>query len=163
MAVADEHLGAVFLVSRFSFSYGEPGTLEARLASTIDAYSQRGALVHLVAQAPEQPRFVRRAYLRALLGQRFGGRDASSAIDAMTVTRAEHERQQALVRAAFERYRGDARVRLVDFSDALCDDTTCALGTITEPYYNDEQHLTAAGALLVSPAIARQSAFPQPN
>ena len=161
--VADEHIGAVFLVSRFSFSYGEPGTLDARLARTIDAYSQRGAIVHLVQQAPEQPRFVRRAYLRAMLGQRFLGRDASSAIDAMTVTRAEHDRQQALVRAAFERYRGDARVRLVDFSDALCDDARCALGSIAEPYYNDEQHLTAAGALLVSPAIVRQAAIPQPN
>ena len=158
--VADEHIGAVFLVSRFSFSYGEPGTLEARLARTIDAYSQRGALVHLVAQAPEQPRFLRRAYLRAMLGQRFRGIDASPAIDAMTVTRAEHDRQQALVRSAFERYRGDPRVRLVDFSGALCDDTTCTLGTIAGPYYNDDQHLTAAGALLVGPEIARQSALP---
>lgn len=161
--VADEQLGAVFLVSRFSFAYGAPGTFEARLAATIDAYSRRGALVHLVQQAPEQPHFLRRAYLRAILAQRFLGIDASPAINAMTATRAEHDQRQAVVRSGFERHRGDARVRLVDFSDVLCQDTSCTLGTIFEPYYNDEQHLNAAGALLVSPAIARQSALPRPN
>ena len=161
--VADEHIGAVFLVSRFSFGYGAPDTFAARLSGTIDAYSQRGALVHLVAQAPEQPHFQRRAYLRAMLRQRFLGVDASPAIHAMTATRAEHDERQAFVRSAFERYRGDARVRLVDFSAALCDDATCTLGTIVGPYYNDDQHLTAAGALLVSPEISRQSAVLKPN
>jgi peptidoglycan/LPS O-acetylase OafA/YrhL len=161
--VAAEQIGAVFLVSRFSFAYGLPGTFEARLAGTIDAYSQRGALVHLVAQVPEQPGFRRRAYIRAMLAQRFLGIDASPAIDAMTTPRAEHDRRQASVRSAFERYRGDARVRIVDATDVLCDHTTCRLGTIVGPYYSDEQHLTAAGALLVGPEIARQSALPRPH
>jgi hypothetical protein len=98
-----------------------------------------------------------------MLAQRFLGIDASPAIDAMTTPRAEHDRRQASVRSAFERYRGDARVRIVDATDVLCDHTTCRLGTIVGPYYSDEQHLTAAGALLVGPEIARQSALPRPH
>ena len=119
--------------------------------------------MHLVAQAPEQPYYQRRAYLRAVLMQRFLRVDATPIISAMTVSRGEHDRQQALVRSAFARYRGDARVRLVDFSDALCAAATCLLGTSAEPFYNDDQHLNAAGALLVSPEIARQSTLPRPK
>lgn len=155
--VADEHLHAVFLVSRFSFAYGSPATFTARLARTIDAYSRLGAVVHLVAQAPEQPYFLRRAYLRAVLAQRFLGIDASPAIGAMTVSRSQHDQQQAFVRAAFSRYRDDPRTRVIDFTDVLCNAEWCAPGTASESYYNDDQHLTAAGAMRVSPEILRQS------
>jgi hypothetical protein len=161
--VSDEGFGTVFLVSRFSFAYGTPGLLESRLERTIDAYARRGATVYLVAQAPEQPAFQRRAYWRAILKQTFFGIDASPQIEAMTTTRQQHERLQADARAAFARYRDDPRVRVIDFSAALCDGERCAIGTATEPYYNDDQHLTPAGALLVSGEIARQADFAPPK
>jgi peptidoglycan/LPS O-acetylase OafA/YrhL len=161
--VADERIPVVFLVSRFSFAYGTPETFDARLAATIDAYAQRGARVHLVAQAPEQPYFQRRAYLRALLLQRFLGIDAAPIINLMTVSRGEHDRQQGAVRSAFSRYQVDPRVRIIDFSDALCHPGTCVPGTAVEPYYNDDQHLSAAGATVVSQEIARQSLLPPPG
>jgi hypothetical protein len=119
--------------------------------------------VYLVAQAPEQPAFQRRAYWRAILKQTFFGIDASPQIEAMTTTRQQHERLQADARAAFARYRDDPRVRVIDFSAALCDGERCAIGTATEPYYNDDQHLTPAGALLVSGEIARQADFAPPK
>jgi hypothetical protein len=56
------------------------------------------------------------------------------------VSRTEHERQQSFVHAAFEKYRGDPRVRLVDFTDALCDQTSCPPGPLAEPFYIDEHH-----------------------
>jgi peptidoglycan/LPS O-acetylase OafA/YrhL len=160
--VADQQITTVFLASRFSFAYGSPATFESRLARTIDAYASRGALVHLVEQAPEQPYYQRRVYLRAVLGQRFLGIDATPVIEAMTVNRSEHDQQQALVRSAFDRYRDDPRVRIIDFTDVLCG-ATCPPATTGEPYYNDEQHLSAAGALLVAREIARQSALPEPK
>lgn len=155
--VADERIRTVFLVSRFSFAYSPMTTFESRLARTIDAYAQRGAVVNLVSQAPEQPNFQRRYYLQALLRQRVFGRDADRAVKDMTATRAEHEQQQAFVRAAFARYRDDPRVRLIDFTDVLCNAASCAPASATEPYYTDEHHLSPAGARLVSGEIARQS------
>jgi hypothetical protein len=88
---------------------------------------------------------------------RFFGDDPAAAIAAMTVTRAKHDEQQAFVRSAFAKYQNDSRVRLIDFTSALCDDRICSPGTSREPYYVDEHHLNAAGALLVSGEIAKQS------
>ncbi|HEX6162283.1 MAG TPA: acyltransferase family protein [Vicinamibacterales bacterium] len=155
--VSDHQIGMVFLVSRFSFAYGPMNLFEERLARTIDAYAQRGAVVYLVSQAPEQPAFLRRNYLRAVLRQQFFGTDAEPAISAMTVTRAAHEKTQAFVRSAFAKYSVDPRVRLIDFSNALCDQSSCAAGTTREAYYVDEHHLSALGAVLVSDEIARQA------
>jgi hypothetical protein len=88
---------------------------------------------------------------------RFFGTDAAPAIAAMTVTRATHDERQAFVRSAFAKYHDDPRVRLIDFTSALCDDRICTPGTTREPYYVDEDHLNAAGAVLVSGEIAKQS------
>jgi peptidoglycan/LPS O-acetylase OafA/YrhL len=155
--VAEQHIPSVFLVSRFSFAYGPMARFEERLAKTIDAYASRGAIVQLVGQAPEQPEFLRRHYHRAVMLARFFGTDPAAAIAAMTVTRARHDEQQAFVRSAFAKYQDDPRVRLIDFTSALCDDRLCTPGTSREPYYVDEHHLNAAGALLVSGEIATQS------
>ena len=155
-AVTEHRIGSVFLVSRFA-SYMPHDTLAPRLERTIAAYAERGAIVYLVAQAPEQPRFDFRRYLRAVLLHRYFGADATLPLRQQTVSRAEHDRLQAHVVAAFAPYRNDPRVRVVDFTPVLCDDQTCALGTTREPYYLDDHHLNATGAVLVSDAIARQA------
>ena len=155
-AVAEHRIGRVFLVARFA-SYKPAESLAPRLERTIAAYAERGAIVYLVAQAPEQPRFDARRYLRAVLLHRYFGADATATLHQQTVTRAEHDRLQAHVMAAFSSYRNDPRVRVVDFTPVLCDDQTCALGTTREPYYVDDHHLNATGAVLVSDAIARQA------
>ncbi len=155
--VAEQHVPTVFLVSRFAQNPGPMEEFEKRLAKTIDAYARRGAIVQLVMQAPEQPRFLRRHYHRAVMKQRFLGVDVSPAIAAMAVTTAEHDQKQAFVRTAFAKYRDDGRVRVIDFSSALCDERTCSVGTAREPYYSDQDHVSAIGALLVSDAIRAQS------
>jgi peptidoglycan/LPS O-acetylase OafA/YrhL len=160
--VSEHHIRTVFLVSRFSYAYAPMHLFEQRLAKTVDAYAARGAVVQLVTQAPEQPKFLRRTYHRAVMLRQFLGIDAGPAISAMTATRAEHDLQQAFVRAAFEKYRGDPRVRVIDFTATLCTDTICSSGTAREPYYIDEHHVSAIGALLVSDAIRAQSASLKP-
>ena len=157
-AVTEHRIRKVFLVSRFSW-YTPYDTLAPRLARTVAAYAERGAIVYLVMQAPEQPRFDARRYVRVALRHRFPGGDATRTLSDLTVTRAEHENRQALVRAAFASYQDDPRVRLVDFSPVLCDDLMCAAGTTREPYYVDDHHLNTVGAVLVSDAIARQGHF----
>ena len=49
------------------------------------------------------------------------------------------------------------RVRVVDFTPVLCDDRACSAGTTREPYYVDDHHLNAVGAVAVSDTIARQA------
>ena len=49
--------------------------------------------------------------------------------------------------------------RGIDFGEVLCRAQRCACGTSTEAYYLDDQHLTPAGAPMVSGEIARQAGF----
>jgi hypothetical protein len=58
----------------------------------------------------------------------------------------------------FAPYRDDPRVRFVDFTPVLCDADVCTVGTTAAPYYVDDHHLNATGAVLVSAAIAEQLA-----
>lgn len=155
--VAGERIGSVFLVSLVSRFFDTPRDLFAqRLETTIAAYADRGAVVFLVLQAPEQPRFDPRRYLRAVLRQQFLGVDATPAIDEQRVARAGHDRQQAFVASVFASYRDDPRVRVIDFTPVLCDHQACAVGSTQAPYYMDGNHLNAVGAVLVSEAIAQQ-------
>lgn len=155
--VVDRRIGIVFLVSRFSFEYGPMTLFEQRLARTINAYAARGAIVHLVAQAPEQPALDHRAYLRAILWQRFLRVDATPAVAAMTAKRADHDQRQSFVRSVFAKYRDDPRVRLIDLTPVFCDESACSPGTSRESYYKDEHHVNEKGAALAGSEIARQS------
>ena len=155
--VAEEHIRTVFLVSRFTYSYAPMNLFEQRLAKTIAAYAARGAVVQLLAQVPEQPRFLRRTYHRAVMLRQFFGIDAAPAIGAMATSRSDHDQHQAFVMAAFAKYRDDPRVRVIDVTAVLCNDTTCSPGTEREPFYVDEHHVNAIGALLISDAIREQS------
>jgi hypothetical protein len=157
LALVEAHgLDRAVLVSRFAHEYVPHEFFARRFEKTVSAYAQRGARVYVVLQAPEQPRFDRRDYTRAVLQHRFFGIDAAPAIRRMSVSRAEHERTQAFVNAVFASYQHDPRVRFVDFTPVLCDETTCAVGTASALYYYDDDHLNATGALLVSGAITTQ-------
>ena len=153
-AVEQGRIGSVFLVSRFAYDYMPRDLFPRRLEKTIAAYAERGAIVYIVLQAPEQPRFDRYAYRRALLRQRFLRVDPTAEIERMSSSRAEHEATQAFVNGVFAAYRDDGRVRLVDFTPVLCTATTCAVGTAAAPYYVDDHHLTDTGAVLISSVIA---------
>ena len=157
--VAQHRIRTVFLVSRFAHEYMPWDVFARRLDSTIATYAKLGATVHIVLQAPEQPYYERHAYARALVQQRLLGIDASPVVRRQSVSRAEHERRQAVVNKVFAAYRGDPRVRFVDFTAVLCDEAQCAVGTTATPYYVDDHHLNATAAALVSGAIAEQSAI----
>ena len=155
LATVTEHkIDRVFLVSRYAHDYMPRELFPRRLEKTIATYSERGAVVYIVLQAPEQPRFDRRVYLRALLRRRFLGEDPSTVARNLSVTRAEHEQRQEFVRGVFEKYQNDPRVRFVDFTSAFCDTGTCVAGSVAAPYYVDDHHLSVTGAVLISGAIS---------
>jgi peptidoglycan/LPS O-acetylase OafA/YrhL len=147
------HIDSVFLVSRFAYAYMPNDVFARRLEQTINEYARRGATVYIVRQPPEQARFDRREYLRALLRHRLLGDDIAPVIQRQSSSRAEHEQVQAFVNGVFATYRDDPRVRLVDVTGVLCDDVTCPVGTEAGPHYRDDDHVNVAGAMLVSGAI----------
>ena len=159
-AVAEQRIDRVILVSRFSYEFMPQELFERRFEKTIAAYAERGATVYIIMQMPDQPRFNRRAYLRAVLRQRFFGVDATPEVQRQSVSRAEHDQRQAFVNGVFAGYRDDPRVRFVEFTSALCDETTCSAGTTSTPYYQDDSHLNTTGALVVSDTIAKQLIAP---
>ena len=156
-AVAEHRIGRVFLVARFA-SY-----TASRIAGTPPRANHRGLCGtrrhRLPRGAGARAATVRRAPIsaRGPAASVLRSRRHAQPLHQQTVTRAEHDRLQAHVTAAFASYRNDPRVRVVDFTPVLCDDQTCALGTTREPYYVDDHHLNATGAVLVSDAIARQA------
>ena len=152
--VAEHRILHVFLVSRFAHEYMPRDVFPRRLEQTVAAYARLGAMVYILLQAPEQPRFDRREYAQALLRQRFFGIDASPVVRRQSVTRDEHEQQQAFVSKVFEPYRHDPRVTFIDFTNVFCDQTVCAVGTTNAPYYRDDHHLSETGALAISGSIA---------
>ena len=158
--VRQRKIPSVFLVARWSQALHE--TLVQRLTRTIDAYAAAGAHVYIVEQVPEQPRFARRRYLRAVLTGQWLGRDPTGVIIGQSVTRQEHEATQRVVTATFASLSGDRRVTLIDLTPAMCDGERCVLGTSREPYYADKNHLNALGATFVSDALERL-AFDSPH
>ncbi len=154
--IAEHRLTRVVVVSRFSNEYRPRETFAPRFEKMIAGFAARGVMVYIVRQAPEHPRFDRRQYLRAVLGQRFFGIDATTEIQRMTSSRAEHEQRQQFVNGVFASHQHDPRVRFVDFTSALCDATDCTLGTTSTPYYADTDHMNFIGALTVSDVLTRQ-------
>jgi hypothetical protein len=78
----------------------------------------------------------------------------------MSSSRAEHASQQAFVTGVFAAYQDDPRVRFVDVSASLCDETTCFAGTASAPYYIDDHHISATAALRIGDALTRQLSAP---
>ena len=153
---ADARIDGVFLVARFDTEYFARDLFAGRLAKTIGDFAKSGATVYVVKQAPEQPHFRKRRYLRAFLRRRFFGQDPSAVIAQQSVTLAEHRRSRAFTDGVFETFTTDERVRFIDIVPAFCDAERCRVGTSDGPYYSDGDHLNTTGALFVSDRIAAQ-------
>jgi peptidoglycan/LPS O-acetylase OafA/YrhL len=153
-AVSRDGIRDVFLVARFT-NYEPLAAFPARVETTIATYAERGAMLHIVAQVPEQPHFDPRRWARALLWSRVGVGDAETIVRSQSASRQEHDEQQAYARSVWDRYQDDPRVRIIDVTGAFCDAQTCPAGTVDGPFYADDDHVNADGALRASEAIAR--------
>jgi hypothetical protein len=54
----------------------------------------------------------------------------------------------------FDAHRNDPRVTIIDLTPAFCDAHTCPAGTAERPFYFDDHHVSADGALRASETIA---------
>jgi peptidoglycan/LPS O-acetylase OafA/YrhL len=146
----------VFLVARFT-NYEPLSAFPARVDKTIAIYAERGATVYVITQLPEQPHFEPRRWARQRLLARLGAGDAGGFVRSQSVSRAEHDAQRAYAKSVWDRYAGDPRVRIIDVTPVVCDAEQCPAGTIDQPFYVDDDHVSADGAVRVSQAIAMQA------
>jgi hypothetical protein len=154
--VARDGIRDVFLVARFT-NYEPLSFFPARVEKTIATYAERGATLYIVAQLPEQPHFDPRRWARELLWSRLGAGDPAAIVRSQSASRDEHEKQRAYAKSVWDKYRGDPRVRIIDVTSVFCDAQGCPAGTADGPFYADDDHVNADGALRASQAIAAQA------
>lgn len=123
--------------SRAAFEHG--------LVTTLQAYKEAGIGLTLITQVPQQVTDPMLAYAQAYRSSS----DPANTIFMLSVTRQQHRELQGFVEDLFELY--DASV--LDFTDILCEDGFCPIGTSDTSYYFDNDHLSLAGADRLLPAI----------
>ncbi|MDC1380406.1 acyltransferase [Octadecabacter sp.] len=120
--------------SRLAFEYG--------LRETITAYSEIGVNVIVVPQVPQQHREPLDIYAHSSV--------SGKGLTESSVSRSQHLMLQKYVRGLFEA----ESVRLLDFTDTLCDELYCSVGTKQTSFYNDDDHLSLSGSsLLIKPLV----------
>ena len=123
--------------SRAAFEHG--------LVMTLQAYQEAGIGLTLITQVPQQVTDPMLAYAQAYRSSS----DPANTILTLSVTRQQHRELQGFVENLFDRY--DAPV--LDFTDIICDDGICPIGTSDTSYYFDDDHLSLAGTDLLLPAL----------
>ena len=74
-------------------------------------------------------------------------------LDLLRITRAAAVGQFREFEAAARQLQARRHFRIVDPKDALCRSTTCVFAAGDEPYYQDHDHLSEAGASFVEPTV----------
>ncbi len=125
--------------SRKAFEYG--------LKQTIKAYKEIGIELTIVLQVPQQLFGPEEAYKRVMQD---GGSRAD--IDKWSISREKHDNLHSYTSSIFNSYKG---INVIDFENIFCNDLRCAMGTISESYYIDDDHLSKFGKDLVIPRIEK--------
>lgn len=149
--VRDNRSRHVFLVARWSVFIKRPDFGDA-FRRTVNTYAALGASVTVIEQVPEQILPAWRIYWRALWAQ-----DPLKLLTALSVTTKTFAAQQADARSAFASSAADPRVRFIDISEPLCDEQRCLVGTSAVSYWQDETHLSSAGAARVTQSLVQQA------
>ena len=151
--IARERIGEVFLIARFA-NYEPRDAFAPRLESTIAHYAHLGVNLYLVVHVPEQPHFNARRWARDRLWLWLGVGDGAEIVRSQSATRDEHDAQRAFAEAAYAGFRNDQRVTIIDLTPVFCDAHTCPAGTAERPYFVDDNHVSADGAVRASAAFA---------
>jgi hypothetical protein len=125
-------------------SVDEAASLPARLYATAKAISHQGIDVTIVGPVPEHGFDVPRAMVRTALW---------GAPLPQPLTRESFDTQQREVLSLLSRLESLPHVTVVYPGQAMCDLAGCRYARDGEPFYYDENHLTAAGAREVGRAL----------
>lgn len=144
---ADTAVHVVVLIARYHLAVREQGPQYfAELATVARLLHAAGKRVVLVLPAPEYPFVVPTQLARTLL---HGG----TASD-VGVARVTFDTQRASVARALRAIHDESPVVMIDLADRLCSASRCVTAADGHALYFDDNHLSVAGARLVSPAFA---------
>lgn len=116
--------------SRAAFEFG--------LAETIKRYRDIGVNLVIVPQIPQQLEDPLKLFAR-------NAASSHSSITDVSVSRDLHRDLQDYVNQLFTQ----ADIPLLEFTDVICNENRCPVGTDTSSYYFDEDHLSLAGSELL--------------
>lgn len=123
------------------------------LANTIKAYGDLGVRVHFITQAPMQLYDPKQIY------RRWHSHDPSEFISSLrkfSVPFSVHEGHQKFVRSVFKTEFKFLEDQLLDLDSVFCDSEYCMVGSQSESYYRDDDHLSGLGALKTKSMIVKQ-------
>jgi hypothetical protein len=121
------------------------------VSATIDAYVSSGARLIVVGQVPQQRYDPMAVYYREA---RAAHDDAPARIRSLSVLRKDHEALQAFSSNIFTMEEKRGALRVLNLDDVYCDRDRCPMGTGSQSFYFDSDHLSLVGAALASPVLA---------
>lgn len=119
---------------------------ERGLKNTVEAYSNIGVQLYIVAQVPQQIFDPKNVYYKIYTED---SKKLNKGIRKLSVPVHQHQQLQFYVGSLFEKYQQSSRIKLVVLDKIFCDDRVCLLGNEDKSYYYDIDHLSSAGSLLV--------------
>lgn len=120
---------------------------------TLLKYEEIGVNVVVVLQIPQQKSDPKKIYLKLLTSAKQDSNELFEFLRTSSVNFTEHLALQKFNRSFFESVKGIGNVKLFNPDPYFCDDSRCIFGTISSPYYRDEDHVTSAGSFVLEEGL----------
>lgn len=117
---------------------------------TIIQYQKLGIKVIVLAQVPEQLHDTKGVYF--MLSRYQSLEDKNQILERYSVRTAEHNK----LNLNFLNFLNESKVKKIALDSFFCDDNICRMGTVTEPYFKDQHHLSVVGAKNLMPTIREE-------
>lgn len=145
--VKDQHIKNVILISAWNHEYIANGVNLRRVAEglqyTVEQYSKIGVDMYVVLQTPKQlilPYYLYNSVFRSPKEYE------NYMLQKLSTSKPEYLQQSKQFKEICHTIK-DPHFHIIDFSDLFCNDTTCPVGTLSESYYSDYNHLSEVGGL----------------
>ena len=116
------------------------------LIKTTNAYAEIGTKLYIVTQAPQQKHEPKNVYYK------FFDRKAELLKDnlaKLSISTSDHHLLQSFVTTAFAGAAKDDRATIINMDNIYCDNAKCLIGNENESFYEDNNHLSIKGEMLM--------------
>lgn len=121
--------------------------LRFALEATIRAYEEIGAKVYLIQQVPQQWQDPKRVYSGIVQRESLGTAEVAAKVRDASIRMQQHLALQASSRAIIADVAARSRLGVVELDPAFCVDGVCLMGSATNSYYQDSDHVNVNGAM----------------
>jgi peptidoglycan/LPS O-acetylase OafA/YrhL len=127
---------------------------EEALKRTLIAYKKIGVNVFIVEQIPLQKVDPYFAYYKVFSDSNVSKREEY--LKEISIPVSEHNKHQKFTRYSFLQYKGISQ--LVDLDKVFCNEMICSLGSVGKSFYENENHISNVGALMVVNELSKHLA-----